>query len=211
MAFVSCCGAPASRSSRSSRWRSGSARTRRSSASRRGAAEPLPYTDPDRLVIVNENNLSRGWTADCVAGELPRLEGAEPVVCVDRGILEPGAELHGVGHAGTAAGLAGTAGFYEMLDAKPVAGRLFRPEESRAGQEPGRAARSRRLAARVRCQSRRGRSDDRAERPVVHHRRCHARRLAVRRPRAGDCSRPTHFPRTKRRRAAGTTSTCWAG
>ena len=29
--------------------------------------KPLPYTDPDRIVIVNENNLSRGWTTFSVS------------------------------------------------------------------------------------------------------------------------------------------------
>src|SRR5262245_27932893 len=97
--------------------------------------QPLPYSDPGRLVIVNENNLSRGWTSFSVA----------PANFVDwRTQSRSFAAIAAYGgrafnYTGSGAperlqGLAGTVGFYEMLDGKPAVGRLFRPEEYEPGQ-----------------------------------------------------------------------------
>ena len=97
--------------------------------------KPLPYTDPDRLVIVNENNLSRGWTSFSVspANFLDWRAQSQSFASI---AAYSGRALNytGSGTPERLQGLAGTAGFYEMLDAKPVTGRLFRPEE----YEPGR-------------------------------------------------------------------------
>jgi putative ABC transport system permease protein len=97
--------------------------------------KPLPYTDPDRLVTVTENNLGRGWTSFSVA----------PANFVDwRAQSQSFASLaayssralnsSGAGTPERLQGLAGTVGFYEMVDARPAVGRLFRLEEYEPGK-----------------------------------------------------------------------------
>jgi putative ABC transport system permease protein len=92
--------------------------------------KPLPYDQPDQLVIVTENNLSRGWTSFSVS----------PANFVDWR-QQTGAFTHLAAYGGRAfnyvggeaperlRGLSGTEGFLEMLGGTPVLGRGFRPEE----------------------------------------------------------------------------------
>jgi putative ABC transport system permease protein len=97
--------------------------------------KPLPYDHPEQLVLVNENNLSRGWTSFSVS----------PANFLDwraqsrsfQAIAAYG--LRAMNYTGGDAperlrGLTGTQGFLEMIGGTPILGRGFRPDEF----EPGR-------------------------------------------------------------------------
>ncbi|HYN06373.1 MAG TPA: ADOP family duplicated permease [Vicinamibacterales bacterium] len=97
--------------------------------------KPLPYDRPEQLVVVNENNLSRGWTSFSVS----------PPNFLDwRAQSQSFASLAAWGgrafnSAGGGAperlrGLTGTEGFLEMVGGTPILGRGFRPEEFEQGK-----------------------------------------------------------------------------
>ena len=89
---------------------------------------------PRPLVIVNENNLSRGWTSFSVSPSNFLDWRAQSQSFASIAAYSSRAPRTTRGRARRASpGSPATAGFYEMLDAKPVAGRLFRPEEFEPG------------------------------------------------------------------------------
>jgi putative ABC transport system permease protein len=98
--------------------------------------KPLPYTQPDQITLITENNLSRGWASFSVS----------PANFLDwRAQASSFSSLAAYGsrtfnYAGAASperlrGLSGTAGFLEMLDGTPVQGRGFRPDEFEPGND----------------------------------------------------------------------------
>jgi putative ABC transport system permease protein len=92
--------------------------------------KPLPYAEPDRLVIVSENNLSRGWTSFSVSPanfldwRAQSRSFAQVAAYGGRAFNYIGGET-----PERLRGLSGTEGFLEMLGGTPVIGRGFRPEE----------------------------------------------------------------------------------
>ena len=96
---------------------------------------PLPYEQPDQLVVVNENNLSRGWNSFSVS-PANFFDWREQSRSFDRLAAWGGRTFNysGRGTPERVRGLAGTEGFLELLGGTPALGRGFRPEEF----EPGR-------------------------------------------------------------------------
>jgi putative ABC transport system permease protein len=96
--------------------------------------KPLPYSAADRLVVVRENNLSRGWASFSVA-PANFLDWRTQAQSFDAVAAYGGGAFNyvGGGEPERLRGLAGTAGFFEMLDGTPVAGRIFTSNEYEAG------------------------------------------------------------------------------
>jgi putative ABC transport system permease protein len=97
--------------------------------------KPLPYVDAERIVLLTENNLSRGWTSFSVS----------PPNFLDWRAQSQSFELmaawggQSYNYTGGEAperlrGLAGTEGFFEILGGTPVLGRGFRPDEYQPGR-----------------------------------------------------------------------------
>ena len=97
--------------------------------------KPLPYSDPDRLVIVTENNLSRGWTsftaspANFFDWTTQSTSFAALAAWGSRPMNYTGGES-----PERLRTLSGTAGFLEMLDGTPAIGRGFLPDEFDMGK-----------------------------------------------------------------------------
>jgi putative ABC transport system permease protein len=97
--------------------------------------KPLPYDRPDQLVIVNENNLSRGWASFSVS-PANFFDWRDQTRSFERLAAWRGASFNysGGGVPERLTALAGTEGFLELLDGKPAIGRLFQPEEHEPGK-----------------------------------------------------------------------------
>jgi putative ABC transport system permease protein len=97
--------------------------------------KPLPYEHPEQLVLVNENNLSRGWTSFSVAP--PNFIDWRAQSRSFQSLAAYGGRAFNY-TSGEAPerlrGLTGTAGFFEMIGGTPVRGRGFRPEEFEPGK-----------------------------------------------------------------------------
>lgn len=98
--------------------------------------KPLPYTNPDELITVNESNLSQGW---------PTFSVSPPNFLDWRTRSQSFSRLaawstRSYNYTGGSAperlrGLSGTAGFLEALDGTPIKGRGFRPDEFELGKD----------------------------------------------------------------------------
>jgi putative ABC transport system permease protein len=97
--------------------------------------KPLPYSNPDELVIVNENNFSRGWKSFSVSAlnfidwRAQTSSFAALAAYGSRSV-----NYSGSGTPERLRVLAGTQGFLEMLDGTPEQGRGFLPEEFEPGK-----------------------------------------------------------------------------
>src|SRR5689334_19219057 len=88
---------------------------------------PLPYTNPDELVLVNENNFSRGWSSFSVSA--PDFVDWRAQNTSFAGLAAYGGRSFTFTGGATPEllrGLSGTQGFLEMLDGVPEKGRGFR-------------------------------------------------------------------------------------
>ncbi len=97
--------------------------------------KPLPYDHPERLVLANENNLSRGWTSFSVSP--PNfLDWRAQAKSFDGLAAYGGRAFNYTGGAAPERlrGLSGTQGFLEMLGGTPTIGRGFRPDEFEQGK-----------------------------------------------------------------------------
>src|SRR3972149_1398167 len=90
--------------------------------------KPLPYEQPDELVVVNENNLSRGWTSFSVS-PANFFDWRQQSRSCDRRAAWGGRTFNypGGGTPERVRSLAGTEGFLELLGGTPALGRGFRP------------------------------------------------------------------------------------
>jgi predicted permease len=97
---------------------------------------PLPYKDPSRLVWATErfafNHGSAGVISPDFAAWQERNQVFEQIGASSGGA---GANLTGVGQAARVSIGNVTVGFFPMLGVRPILGRLFVPEEEKAGQE----------------------------------------------------------------------------
>ena len=98
--------------------------------------KPLPYVDAERIVLLNENNLSRGWSSFSLS----------PPNFLDWRAQSQSFEMmaawggRSYNHTGGEAperlrGLTGTEGFFEILGGTPALGRGFHPEEYQLGRD----------------------------------------------------------------------------
>jgi putative ABC transport system permease protein len=97
--------------------------------------KPLPYDHPEQLVLVNENNLSRGWTSFSVSP--PNFLDWRAQSRSFQTIAAYGGRA--MNYTGGEAperlrGLTGTEGFLEMIGGTPILGRSFRPDEFEPGK-----------------------------------------------------------------------------
>ena len=98
--------------------------------------KPLPYSNPDQLVIVSENNLAKGWTTFSVAP--PNfVDWRSTTQSFSRMAAYGGRSFNysGGGAPERLRALSGTEGFLEMLDGNPEMGRGFRPDEFQTGKD----------------------------------------------------------------------------
>ncbi|HEX5070702.1 MAG TPA: ADOP family duplicated permease [Vicinamibacterales bacterium] len=98
--------------------------------------KPLPYSDPDQLVLINENNLSRGWTSFSTAP--PNFVDWRSQNTSFASMAAYGSRSFNYSGAGTPErlrALAGTEGFLEMLDGVPALGRGFGSDDFQAGKD----------------------------------------------------------------------------
>ena len=158
---------------------------------------PLPFGDPDKLVMVWTHlpQLPLGFDAYPIHGRQYRAlrEGSGRAVVRHRrlqgGSLQP---LDQDGRVERIDGLVTTAGLFDTLGVHPAAGRFFRAGEDAPGGGTGRGDRLRALGPRLRCGSRGDRIGRPPEQRGVHHRRRGAARirLPARRRDAGELSIP---------------------
>ena len=138
--------------------------------------KPLPYTNPDEIVLVNENNLSRGWPSFSVSPANFLDWRAQNTIVLQ--LAAYGTRTFNYAGGGTPERLRGCRArpdFWRSSTARrstaAASGRMnSRP--ARTGRDPE----SRVLAARVRRPRSMHQQVDHAERTALHHRRRHARR-----------------------------------
>ena len=141
--------------------------------------KPLPYERPRRSCSSTRTTCREAGRPSVLAGELPRLPCAGPVV-------PAGSPRTAVGRSTTRAAARpsacavsrGLKGFSRCVNGTPAIGSGFRPTSS-SPATTGRDHRPRLLAARVWRTRHVLNSVDLVERPAVHHRRRHASQLAV--------------------------------
>ena len=97
--------------------------------------KPLPYDRPEQLVIVTENNLSRGWTSFTLS-PANFLDWRAQAQSFQQLAAWGGRPFNYTGGSAPERlrGLTGTEGFLEMLGGNPQIGRGFRPEEFEPGK-----------------------------------------------------------------------------
>jgi putative ABC transport system permease protein len=98
--------------------------------------KPLPYVDAGQIVLLQENNLSRGWTSFSVSP--PNfLDWREQAQSFERIAAWSGRSYNYTGGEipERLRGLVGTEGFLDMLGGTPALGRGFLPEEFEAGRD----------------------------------------------------------------------------
>jgi putative ABC transport system permease protein len=97
--------------------------------------KPLPYDHPEQLVIVTENNLSRGWSSFSVS-PANFLDWRSQSQSFQSIAAYGGRAFNYIGGEAPERlrGLTGTAGFLEALGGTPAIGRGFRPEEFEPGK-----------------------------------------------------------------------------
>jgi putative ABC transport system permease protein len=98
--------------------------------------KPLPYSQPEELALITENNLSRGWASFSVspANFLDwRAQTSSFATLAAYGSRT--FNYSGSGTPERLRSLAGTHGFLEMLDGTALHGRLFRPDEFEPGKD----------------------------------------------------------------------------
>jgi len=93
---------------------------------------PLPYKDPDSLVMVWQQNPHRGWLENAVSGANFRDWQKQNHVFADMAAFESlSFNLTGDAKPEEIAGERVTANLFSLLDVQPLHGRLFLPEEER--------------------------------------------------------------------------------
>ena len=97
--------------------------------------KPLPYSNPDELVVITENNLSRGWTSFSTAPA--NFQDWQTQSTAFSGIAAYGSRSFnytGAGAPERLRALTGTQGFLEMLGGTPIRGRGFGPDDFQPGK-----------------------------------------------------------------------------
>ncbi len=98
---------------------------------------PYPYRDPDRLVIVWEQNPSRGWTTNIVSAANFNDWRKQNRVFADMAAVDPTTfNLAGDGEPVEIGGEQVTANLPSLLGVQPLQGRGFQPEDDRPGSAP---------------------------------------------------------------------------
>jgi putative ABC transport system permease protein len=97
--------------------------------------KPLPYEHSDRIVILTENNLSRGWTSFSVS-PANFLDWKQQTRSFELIAAYGGQAFNylGGGSPERLRALTGTEGFLEIVGGTPVVGRPFRPDEFQPGR-----------------------------------------------------------------------------
>ncbi|MGH9795852.1 MAG: ABC transporter permease [Candidatus Acidiferrales bacterium] len=96
---------------------------------------PLPYSDPDRLVYIQENNLKKGWDSFSVAPPnfvdwRAQSRSFEKMAAIDSVSFN----YTGGKSPERLRGLLATEDFFPLMDVQPQLGRWFTPEEHQPGK-----------------------------------------------------------------------------
>src|SRR5262249_4615604 len=97
--------------------------------------KPLPYSNPDRLVQLFENNSVNGWHKNAIGA--PVIAEWRRQTTVFEGIAARGSGLYSLTGRGTPVVLSGatvSANTFSLLGVKPLLGRDFLPEEETYGK-----------------------------------------------------------------------------
>src|SRR5574337_1035100 len=98
---------------------------------------PFPYKDPNRLVIVWEQNPSRGWTTNIVSAANFLDWRRQNTVFTGLAAVDPTSfNLAGGGEPIEIGGEQVTANLFALLGVQPIRGRGFQPEDDRPGSTP---------------------------------------------------------------------------
>jgi len=98
---------------------------------------PFPYKDPNRLVIVWEQNPSRGWTTNIVSAANFLDWHRQNRVFTELAAVDPTSfNLAGSGEPIEIGGEHVTANLFSLLGVQPIRGRGFQPEDDRPGSAP---------------------------------------------------------------------------
>ncbi len=98
--------------------------------------QPLPYAQPDRLVMVWEANVPKGWRETTTSYPNFRDWRQASDAFAALGVLSPWeVNLVGIEQPERLFGVRVSADLFASLGVKPLAGRLFRPDEDRQGAE----------------------------------------------------------------------------
>jgi predicted permease len=98
---------------------------------------PFPYKDPNRLVIVWEQNPSRDWTTNIVSAANFLDWRRQNTVFTDLAAVDPTSfNLAGDGGPIEIGGEQVTANLFSLLGVQPIQGRGFQPEDDRPGSPP---------------------------------------------------------------------------
>src|SRR5688572_4886761 len=97
---------------------------------------PLPYRDPDRLVMVWQEYINRGWGIVGVShANLAAIARQSRTLEAVGGFQPTTVSLSNGGDPQRVDGARVTSGLFGMLGVAPAAGRLFDPDDERAGAE----------------------------------------------------------------------------
>ncbi|HEX3560524.1 MAG TPA: ABC transporter permease [Pyrinomonadaceae bacterium] len=97
---------------------------------------PLPFKDPDRLVVVWENNLKKGVDQIALSPANYADFRDQSQSFSEMAALRPGNfTITGGGEAERVPGAMVTPGLFTMLDVRPVLGRAFLPEQAQPGSD----------------------------------------------------------------------------
>lgn len=98
---------------------------------------PLPFNEPDRLVVLHTIRQTGDLHDNALsAPNFMSLKDEESQAFANlAGVVETDRTLTGVGEARRVDGVRVSAGFFEVLDVRPILGRTFRREEHDPGQE----------------------------------------------------------------------------
>jgi putative ABC transport system permease protein len=98
---------------------------------------PLPVADGDRVVVVGEKNVERGWYGAGIAGPsfAAWREGSRSLEAVGA-YSTRNVDITGVAEPIEADGALVSRELFDIVSVRPVLGRLFRPDEFVTGAEP---------------------------------------------------------------------------
>ena len=97
--------------------------------------QPLPYPQPERLMVLQAHNTKKGWTSDSVSSTADFLDFQKQTTSFEQtaGYAGWNFNLTGSGAPALVDGGRVSWNFFETLGAKPLLGRTFLPSEDVAG------------------------------------------------------------------------------
>src|SRR5437660_12678766 len=97
--------------------------------------KPLPYPQPERLMVFATHDKKNGWTSEHVTSPADFFDFQKQNTSFEQSVAWTGASLNltGDGSPELVDGGRVTSNFFDTLGAKPILGRTFIPDDDRAG------------------------------------------------------------------------------